>query len=286
MSEYVPKLVSIIITTCKRDIPVLERALMSAEAQTYPHKEIFVINDYPPYRAEIEEMLKRHSGISFISNNAQSGACISRNEGIEAAKGEFVALLDDDDEWLPQKLEVQMGMMDSGTGMAYCGYEAHLGDKVLKADPDRRFPEGRIEEELLASNVIGGCSIPLIRKSVLQECGGFDPGFRSCQDIDLWIRIAERSDIRCTKEVLSIYNVGSESITGSFDRRLQGWERLLQKYEAEYRKYPHSRKVLTGTIVREAAKRISFRQAFRLAVQYGRIYGMMNGLAQRILKIY
>lgn len=278
--------VSIIITTCRRDMPVLERALRSAEKQTYSLCNIIVVNDYPPYEEQIRDMLKDHPDVILICNDVQSGACISRNSGINAANGEFIALLDDDDIWKPDKIEKQISAMKSGADLVYCDYEAHRGSEVLRSDEERSFPEGNVVRDILGSNFIGGCSIPLIKHETILKCGGFDPVFRSCQDLDMWIRIAKIGKVSCVREKLSVYMVGNESITGSFDKRLQGWNKILDKYSEDYRKYPDSFKRFTGTMVREAAKRQRLSEAFKLAVKYGRFYDMINGLGQRILKIY
>lgn len=286
MPDYVPGLVSIIITTCKREMPVLECALSSAEGQTYTDCEIIIVNDFPEYEGKIRELLKDHKKVIFISNASQSGACISRNRGAAAAKGEYIAFLDDDDKWYRNKIEMQMNEAQADTGLVYCDYEAVMDGKTLKKDADRAFPEGDVLQELLAGNFIGGCSIPLIKHKVFDECGKFDSAFRSCQDIDLWIRIAEHTRVCCSKIILSEYSVGSVSITGSFERRMQGWNAVLEKYNEEYSRYPGSYKKFTGTMVREAAKRTSFHSAWKLAVKYGRYHDMISGTLQKILRIY
>ena len=284
MKEY--PLVSIIITTCNREMHVLERAIKSAAGQTYENKEIIVVNDWPEYRYRIEKLLEGFSKITFISNEEQSGACVSRNAGLEAAKGEYIALLDDDDEWLPEKLEKQVAAADEGTVLVYCGISAVKDGKELKPDPDRKYPEGEVLGDILGSNFVGGCSVPLIRKDAVYGCGGFDREFRSCQDLDLWIRLAKKGSFRAVRERLVRYSVGEGSITGSLERRMNGWEMILSKYKTEYDEHPLAYREFTSVMVREVAKRGSFGQAVAAWKKHGNTADLLKGTAMKILGIY
>ncbi|MBO6112388.1 MAG: glycosyltransferase [Lachnospiraceae bacterium] len=279
------ELVTVVITTCKRDMSVLERALKSACDQTYENKEIIVVNDYPPYRERIEELLKAYPEVKFISNDVQSGACASRNAGIKASKGKYISPLDDDDEWRPTKLERQMAALRDGTVMVYCTNEIVLDDKPLKADPHRKYPEGDVEKDLLSANFVSGG--PLLKTDTVNECGGYDPGFESCQDLDLWIRLAMRGDVRAVREPVAIAYMGHASITtGSFERRMQGWERILDKYKDEYAKHPEAYKAFTATMVREAAKKAPLGYSVKVLKKYGHAKDYLKGIVMRVLRIY
>ncbi len=103
------ELVSVIITTCNRNSCYIERALKSVMAQTYENIEIIVVDDN---RADysIKETIKQTiKGICpqavYCSHNKNLGAPAARNTGIRIAKGDYIAFLDDDDEWLPDKVE-------------------------------------------------------------------------------------------------------------------------------------------------------------------------------------
>ncbi len=279
-------LVSLIITTCNRDMDVLKRAIESATDQTYENKEIIVVNDYPPYEDKIKELLKGYPEIRFISNEEQSGACISRNKGIDLSNGEYIALLDDDDEWVDTKLEKMVEAFDDETVLVYCDILAVKDGAELKSDPDRAYPQGEVLKEMLGSNFVGGCSVPVIRKSTVVECGGFDKDFKSCQDLDLWIRLAKKGTFKAVKEKLIKYTVGEMSITGSLERRMNGWKMILSKYQTEYEKYPASRKEFTSTMVREAAKRGSLGYAVNTLKKYGNSGAFLKGTAMKLLGIY
>ncbi len=279
-------LVSIIITTCKREMDILERAIKSAVGQTYENKEIIVVNDWPEYGKRIKELLKGYPEIALISNSEQSGACISRNKGIEASKGEYIALIDDDDEWLPEKLEKQVADVDDDTVLVYCDIRAIRDGQELKSDPNRAYPEGKVLNEILGSNFVGGCSVPILRKRTILESGGFDSTFRSCQDLDLWIRLAKKGGFKAVRSKLIRYTVGESSITGSLERRMQGWERILEKYKKEYEIYPGAYRRFTATMVREAAKRESFSYAVKVWKEYGNTADLLKGFVMKIFRIY
>ena len=105
-------LVTAVITTHKRTPELVERALKSILAQTYENIEVFVIDDSPEeyeLRSAVKNMIESYAekNVTYIAHDKCMGACAARNTGLEAAKGEFIGFLDDDDEWLPTKLEKQ-----------------------------------------------------------------------------------------------------------------------------------------------------------------------------------
>lgn len=288
--------ISVIITTCRRKKEIFMRAVRSALDQTYQEKEIIIVNDAPEKRPDIEDWVRELSTdqIRVLHNESQRGACYSRNRGLEAASGEFVALLDDDDEWYPQKLEKQVEKMKPGVVLVYCDYAAVSPDFEIKPDRGRAFPEGDVRRELLCSNFIGGCSIPLFRRETAVLCGGFDENFQSSQDYDMWLRVCERGNTAAVREVLSVYYVWNESITGSIDRRLQGWKALLDKYKADYERCADARLHFQGIMIHEAVKHKRCGFALSLLAQTFRgfphnvfcIWMFIKGILQRILKIY
>lgn len=107
MSE---RLVTAVITTYKRGVNIVERALKSIVNQTYSNLEIIVVNDYPDDSELVEkihntiEKYRDQRPIEYIVVERNGGACKARNIAVNRAKGDYIAFLDDDDEWLPQKL--------------------------------------------------------------------------------------------------------------------------------------------------------------------------------------
>lgn len=233
-------MISCIISTYKRPVNILMRAVMSVINQTYKDIELIVVNDCPEEK-ELEkeirqELLKiENFKINYIVHKKNLGACQARNTGINISKGEFLAFLDDDDEWLENKLEVQLAYFSNPkVGLVYCdNYIISKNSKVLhKNTPSKKF--NSITKELLLSNFIGGTSFPLLRKEAVISVGGFDINLKSSQDVDMWIRISQSYEcIYCEKPLLNYY-ISDVSISKNLDKKISGYKYLIDKYKSYY----------------------------------------------------
>ena len=106
-------LVSVIIPTYKRKLDYVSNALQSVLNQTYNNIEIIVVDDSPndfPYRDEIKNYIEKLNDdrVIYIRNEKNLGGSLSRNVGINASRGEYITFLDDDDEYMPGKVEKQL----------------------------------------------------------------------------------------------------------------------------------------------------------------------------------
>lgn len=123
MVETSEPLVTAVITTYKRKPEVVKRALNSIIEQTYNNIEIFVINDCPADKKLVKELRKmivessRNRRVNYIVVENNGGACKARNIAIERATGKYFACLDDDDEWLPEKIELQVQALEKQRGL-------------------------------------------------------------------------------------------------------------------------------------------------------------------------
>lgn len=152
-------LISVIITTHNREVNIVKRALASALKQTYKNIEIIVVDDsYESFLESrlIKEECLKHECVSYIINDKKHGACEARNLGLKYAKGDFVAFLDDDDEWYPTKLQKQLALfIDSRIAFVYCGFsfvnDSNGMEKVYMLD--KRF-RGDVYPELLYKNFV------------------------------------------------------------------------------------------------------------------------------------
>ena len=109
-------LVSVIIPTYKRKLDYVSNALQSVLNQTYDDIEIIVVDDSPndfPYRDEIKNYIEKLNDdrVIYIRNEKNLGGSLSRNVGINASRGEYITFLDDDDEYMPGKVEKQLKFM-------------------------------------------------------------------------------------------------------------------------------------------------------------------------------
>ena len=244
-------MISVVIISHNREPAVLERAVNSVLNQSYHDVEIIVVNDssadfekYDMVRKMINDYQMRFNNIFYIEHPKPSGACAARNTGLERAVGEYVAFLDDDDEWDEDKLAKQLKKFDSvknpDLALVSCGfcfvYDGEDGRESLYQGDQYR---GNVLEKLLEDNFIYGASFPLMRTDAVRELGGFDVRFPSCQDWELWLRIAQKWEVDYCNEPLVRYHVhGGEQITKSRTNQIRGLELLIEKNKKNYTLYP------------------------------------------------
>lgn len=234
-------MVSVIITTYNRAMAILKRAIDTVYNQTYKDIELIVVNDYPQNKEEIQKLLGQYKDICFISHERQMGACQARNDGLVRSNGDYIAFLDDDDEWDRTKIEKQIQCIEkTKADFVYCKGTSVNDITGEKGEMPfiRECSSGQYIAELIKENFMGGCSFPLIRRKALFELGGFDVDMPSSQDYELWFRIAENKSIVFLDEALVLYHVGLEAITGNPEKRIDGFCRLYRKHRMTFGKYP------------------------------------------------
>ena len=232
--------VSVVIPTYSR-ANLLPRALESVLNQTYDDFEVIIVDDCSPDNTPKIVKSYSDSRIKYIRHDRNRGANAARNTGIRSSSGEYLALLDDDDKWLENKLELQISRfeeLEDSFGLIYAGRRIVLNEEVI----ERYIPqmEGDIYQRLLRRNVIPS-ETPLIKTECFDQIGLFDNDLRSCQDWDMWLRIAESYKISFVPEVLAVsFWDSSNRISDDFSRKFQGYLRLHDKYKKDIYKDPLS----------------------------------------------
>lgn len=236
-------LTSVIITTYNRPFSVLRNALNSVLKQTYKNIEIIIVNDNNPenpYNNEIDRGLVslNDKRIKYIKHGINKGACRARNTGIYNSNGEFIAFLDDDDEWLSRKLEKQIEKFkDKETGMVYCSYYINRNrEKILhnKSKETKSF-----FDELLYRNFIGTLSSIVIRRNVIFDVGLFDPNLPASQDYDLYLRVAKKYKVDFVNEPLLLYHEHeNDRITTNPEKKLAARKYIYEKYKNDIKSRP------------------------------------------------
>ena len=274
-------LISVVIPTCRRDARILKRAVQSALNQTHTAIELIVVDDSPEDFAGRDEVRRMLEGlgdnrVQYIRHETNQGACAARNTGIARARGGFLAFLDDDDEWLPDKLEKQLWLMNErGADYALIGCGSWtVDDATGLRRPRKPWPaRGRVFDRLILENFIGSTSFPLMRKSCLTDVGPFDPLMKSAQDYELWLRIARNYPMDFVEEPLALYHVdGGARISTNVQSRIEGLERLNELHRDYLRAHPRALSARLDKLVphyvragqREKARRAFF-QALRLS---------------------
>jgi glycosyltransferase involved in cell wall biosynthesis len=178
----------------------IKRTIDSVLAQTYRDYEVIVVDDGSTDNTA--DVVKSYAGkVRYIyQENAGDGP--ARNAGIRAARGEWIAFLDHDDEWLPQKLELQMKLLDRNPDLRWCGanyYRSCLGrrDAVGNVAALQKALAGLdYFENFFTAVGQKGCSLitttMVVHKDVFEQAGLFDSCWLLCADFDMWWRIAYR----------------------------------------------------------------------------------------------
>lgn len=189
-------LVSVVLPT--RDRPdSVQRAVESALAQSVRDLELIIVDDGST--DDTSDVLARLAGgdprIRVCRLERRVGAAAARNHGIERACGEYVAFIDDDAQWRPNKLDCQLRLLGAApdAALAYCPFVYVDPDGAERIVGSRAAVGGRARKALLRENFID-TSCVLIRREPLLEAGGFDERLPRLQDWDLWLRLAERTE--------------------------------------------------------------------------------------------
>jgi glycosyltransferase involved in cell wall biosynthesis len=194
--------VSVVVPAYNAELFIAE-AIESVLAQTFVDFELIVVDDGSTdcTKAAISSFTDERLRYLWQENGERSAA---RNAGIRSAHGEFVAFLDADDAWLPDKLARQVALLDADSeiGLVYCG-AWKLRDGVIVGQQKAAHRGNVVRTLLSVDNVIAGsASAAMIRRDVLEEVGGFDERLVIFEDWDLWLRIARRSQVDFVAENL------------------------------------------------------------------------------------
>jgi glycosyltransferase involved in cell wall biosynthesis len=224
--------VSVIIPTYNR-AGFLGGAIKSVLDQSFKDLEIIVVDDCSGDNTTALMETLRRAEIRYLRHDRRLGSAAARNTGIHHSRGEYVAFLDDDDEWYPEKLGRQMSALLASppdVGGIYTGYfvvDRNDGQVRGQIVPTER---GDLYEALLAGNCIGSSSAMLLRRSCFDKVGIFDERLPSFQDYDLWLRIARKYQFDCIRQPLLKYFVHGDKIWTDPQALVQGLELMLRKY--------------------------------------------------------
>ena len=225
-------LVSVIIPTHNR-ARLLVGAVNSVLAQSYKDFEIVVVDDCSSDDTTVAMESFHDAAVRYLRHDRQLGGAAARNTGIHQSNGEYVAFLDDDDEWYPEKLGRQVSALLSSpptVGGIYTGY--FIVDRSDGGIRGQMVPteRGDLSEKLLAGNCIGSTSSMLLRRACFDKVGIFDERLPSFQDYDLWLRIAREYQFDCIPQPLLKYFVHGDKIWTNSQALIRGLELMLKKY--------------------------------------------------------
>ena len=223
--------VSAVISTFNRR-RTLTRCIDSVLAQTIPLAEVIVVDDGST-DGTAAWLMKDYPHVRLIEQKNQ-GVSAARNTGIRSVNSEWIAFLDSDDVWLPQKLEKQMALLKTHPAFKIC----HTEERWIFKGKERPVALKYIKR---GGWIFGDClprcaispSTALIHQSVFKEVGLFDESLPACEDYDLWLRICSRMPVLLVDEPLIEKHGGHEdqlSAEPGLDKfRIRALEKLLSE---------------------------------------------------------
>jgi len=232
--------ISVIIATHNRQVS-LRKCLESVYLQTALPDEIVVVDDAsnPPLTEDIFLGCPEKIRVKLIRNIESKKASGARNVGIENASGKYIAFLDDDDEYLPRKIERVLHCIveNDFPDVIYHAANVTLIREGISYKTRPKVPSDIFFQEMLVSNIIGGTPMVVCKKEALQMAGGFDENMPALEDYELWLRMAKTGcRFFLLDEILTnyFYITGRCSVSKDIKNNSQARDLIYSKYNSEY----------------------------------------------------
>lgn len=288
------ELVSAIITTHNR-LDLLKKAVESVLQQTYINLELIIVDDNSSDGTEfwcqnLSESSKRKIKYVHIKESESRGGNYARNIGIKNAEGKYIAFLDDDDRWLPNKVTLQVDLIENRKcDLVYGGRFVEVVDSegspnYFKSKLNRTY-QGDVSQKIL-TNIFTTTSLIMVRKQVFDKVGLFDENLKFWQEYELSIRIAQVSEFYYVDAPLIYYRV-DHSDKQRLTNKYFGWKKAVcyihDKHKNLYDKLSFNDKLASKALVwHDAYERC---KSSRLKVRYSFYFSLWN-LYKLYLVIY
>lgn len=224
--------VSVVIPTYNR-AEFLTAAVRSVIRQSFHDFEVLIVDDASGDCTRSVVKSFRDERIHYVRHSAHRGGAAARNTGIRQSAGQYVAFLDDDDEWLPEKLQKQITVLTASPVQVGCVYTGYMtvdkaNGKIIRHIVPKK--KGDLSRAIMVDNCVGGTSSVMVKRECLEFVGMFDESLPSFQDYDLWIRLAKRYRFDYVVEPLLLYSLHQEKIWTNLEAISQGMEIMLKKH--------------------------------------------------------
>lgn len=235
--DYIKGLVSVVTPTYKRS-EKLPRAIESVLAQTYKQIEMFVVNDNEPddeftqYVKDITAKYASDPRFHLVIQEKHINGAVARNVAIRQAKGEFIAFLDDDDWWEPNKIELQVAKMNElaeDWGGVSCRISRYNNDKLIAKLP--KFPSGEVCMDVLMLRSDFATGTLLLRHTALDETGYFDEKLLRHQDLQLLIQFSHKYKLYQVDEFLHCCDVSDAQNRPNVEKVINAKKNLFQSVD-------------------------------------------------------
>jgi glycosyltransferase involved in cell wall biosynthesis len=228
--------VSVVIPTYNRET-LVKAAISSVLQQTYSDFELLIIDDASQDETQIAVESFQDPRIHYIRHSQNAGECATRNTGLQACQGDYVAFLDSDDEWLPNKLETQLNLFAQSppsVGVVYSAITVVKGDRMF-TKRHLGYGDGDIHGNLLYHNLVGTPSTVMVKRNYLQQGSVFDSTLRCCGDWDMWLQLAQHCEFKFCPEPLVLYREHDDVNRGSTNSQavVEGYLRFIAKHHPD-----------------------------------------------------
>jgi glycosyltransferase involved in cell wall biosynthesis len=218
---------------------MVSRAIQSVLSQSFRDFELIVVDDHSTVYSEGAFSEFRDPRLTVVRNVGLKGACGARNTGLALAKGEWLAFLDDDDEWMPEKLAVEktylsQSAVDEEVVLIYSDAITRAGnrERLSTKNPVTYFPDTK--RNLLYKNSVGGMSSATARLRAARAVEGFDETLPGMQDLDFFVRLCSKGSFRHIDKALTIRYVDHNGrITRDAAKKLVAAQIVRQKYRED-----------------------------------------------------
>lgn len=237
------KPVSVVIPSYGRDVDIVSRAVESALAQDYSPIEVLLVDDNiigDERCAALEAYCLKYDNVTYVKTAGKQGACAARNLGFEKSKGAYIGFLDDDDEWMPEKVSASIPLFTEGVGMVGSrGYQVTIdkdGRHVEPYMPVKWIPEPTFID-LLRFDSVGTTTLAIIERGCFEAVGGFEEELPARQDYEMWLRISKKYRIVLSERFLfNHYIYDGEQISKNHQRALDGLKFIYNEFYEDYKK--------------------------------------------------
>jgi glycosyltransferase involved in cell wall biosynthesis len=236
-------LVTAVVTTYNRP-ELVKRAIKSVLDQTYAPLEFIIVEDGTD--TGIHDWLHKlgHNEVRYVCHTENQGLASARNTAIAVADGDYIAFLDDDDVWKPDRIEQQISLLESlpatereQIGVVYCGLESRRDgavQSILHPENDGNLAVSIREDG--ASTVQSAC---LFQRDALVDVGGYDEELPSSIDHDIWMSLAVGgySALALDEPLVISFDDFADSMMTNTDQRIRGVELYVEKWRPTYQEW-------------------------------------------------
>ena len=254
-------MISIVLPSFNR-AHILPKAVESILRQTYKDFELIIVDDgSSDNTCEVVKDFNDDRIVYVHQENA--GACVARNNGIDHARGEYIAFQDSDDVWHEDKLEKQLTTLrNTGAAVVFCRMNRMSDGKNVGLVSDY-FHEGFLSKEELPMSI---GTQTLMGKSAVFKQEKFDPEMPRFQEFEMLVRVQRSFSIYCMEEPLADYHLQNDSISVKPASIEKAWKLMLKKHSDFFKVYNTSRERVARDIQLNAKSVSAFSQRMRLAL--------------------